>query len=459
MTYNEERNKVMNTVIQNLFYEKGKTNTLELIISSGCNQKCEYCYLVKHAHKMYTSESNDKNNILHNLPILLDYLREIQYEFNAYDIFSGEFFSLPYWEDILEIIYNDSLKYPIPKNISIPTNMTFILDENKTKKVSDWLNKCKQSGINIHLSASVDGPIELENIERPLLNNTVKDEAFFDKLFTFMAKYHVGAHPMITKEFVKNYKYNYDFWLNNLAKYNVTSELNNNLYLIPMFLMVRDEEQWDKESLNSYKEFLWYAAKRDLEVLHKNDVQDFAMHMADNFCNNMKHLGTYNSMQPYMLAIPSEKNKIPCSIQSGLKIRVGDLKIVPCHRLTYKNLIFGEFILNEDKTKITHIQGDKVELMHKIFTFNPLRSMMKCSDCKIRAFCAKGCLGSQLERTSELFACEENVCDMYFTVYKTIHEIAEHYGIYDIVAKNIEVPPERRKFIAYVRETMSSLSI
>ncbi len=85
--------------------------------------------------------------------------------------------------------------------------------------------------------------------------------------------------------------------------------------------------------------------------------------------------------------------------------------------------------------------------------------MMKCTNCDLKYFCAKGCLGSQYENQHEMFASNDSVCKMFETKYVTIHEIAEKYGIYDIIEQAIEIPLERRKFINYVREVLSKHSL
>lgn len=456
MTFEEMKNQLFKSYL--LRYNKNGSD-LELIISSACNQQCEYCYLFKHGHEMYTKESNDRDNILNNLPILLDYLKKEKYAFKDYDIFSGEFFQLPFWEDVLEIIYNDAITYPpYTKTITIPTNMSWLLNDNITSKVESWYKKLDEVSVGFHISPSVDGPLELENIERPLNSKDLeKNNSFYDKLFSFLRDHNSGAHPMITKQFVSNYKQNYDFWIDNIKKYNCVKP-NTDIYNIPMLLEVRDPDQWNSvEALKNYKDFLWYVAEKDLKELHNNDLKDFAIHMADDFTDDFSPLGKYCHNQPYILALPYFKSGMCCSIQAGLKVRVGDLAVVPCHRTCYPHMIYGNFILNDEKTQIIGEQGKHVELGYKIMTLNPNRSIMKCSSCSIQSFCSKGCLGSQYENKKELFAAQEEVCDLYMVKYKTIHEIAEHYGIYDIINNSLEIPSKRRETINYARKLSSNI--
>ena len=78
--------------------------TLELYITSTCNQSCEYCYLCKYPD-LYPAEYNKPELIKKNLKILLDYLIVNKCQIPILDLFSGEIWHNQYGWDILEIIY------------------------------------------------------------------------------------------------------------------------------------------------------------------------------------------------------------------------------------------------------------------------------------------------------------------------------------------------------------------
>ena len=85
-----------------------------------------------------------------------------------------------------------------------------------------WYKKFLERRIDLRLSASVDGPSDLELDVRPFKGankNISKEQKFYDRLFNYFHKYKTGAHPMISKNFLKNYEYNYNFWYENLKKY------------------------------------------------------------------------------------------------------------------------------------------------------------------------------------------------------------------------------------------------
>lgn len=458
MTYQEEQNKLFSSFLDR-YMKKGES--VEFIISSVCNQQCEYCYLFKHGHEMYPPASNNKQNILTNLKLLLEYLEEKEYKYSIYDVFSGEFFQLSFWEEVFQIFYDHHKKYKKKDmTMSIPTNMSFLLDEEETKKVEAWIKKFSEIKIFLYLSCSIDGPEDLEELERPIINYpNIKNKDFYDRLFKFMSKYQLVAHPMVTKNFVAKYKEHYDWWIDNVIKYDCkfTKPSGAICYSIPMFLEVRDPDQWDEESIENYRKFLWYMAEKDLATIHHNDIEQLCYHIVDDFSDGMMDLGEYTHVQPYTIAFPNGQKSLPCSIQSGMVCRVGDLAIVPCHRTCYPHMVYGFLETNNEKTKIIGERGERVTLAHKIQTCNPNRSFLKCSDCEIKSFCVKGCLGSQYENNRELFAVSDKVCDMFKVKYKTIHEICEHYKVYDFVKDNFLIPQERKEFVEYARQICDQL--
>ena len=82
---------------------------------------------------------------------------------------------------------------------------------------------------------------------------------------------------------------------------------------------------------------------------------------------------------------------------------------------------------------------------------------MKCSSCPIQSICIKGCLGSQYEHTNELFCAEDTVCDLFYTKYKTIDEIAKRYDLYNWLDKQYTINSNRKDFVHYAKRIIESL--
>lgn len=454
--------KEQEQLLLNFLTTKERTaKSVEFIISSVCNQSCEYCYLYKHGSKMYPPESNNAQNIVKNFKILLEWLDENNFTYENYDIFSGEFFALNFWEDILQIIYdsNKERHNTTYKVVGIPTNASFLLDEEKTEKIEKWMKKLPEVNVDLYLSLSVDGPKDLEFLERPLKNSTIKQNDFYKRFFDFRKKHHLSSHPMVTKNFVKNYKKYYDWWIDTTIEEGIMgmNQEGKEIYNIPMLLEVRDAEQWDEESLKNLEACYNYIADKDFESLHHKNLDDFAYHFFDFYSDeDYKEMrGDYTHVQPYIIGFPYLQFKMPCSIQGGAVFRVGDLAYVPCHRTCYPNHIYGKFIVENDK--IVGMKAEHPALAFKVKNLNPNRSMLKCSDCPINFFCLKGCLGSQYEHTGEMFCPEDEVCEMFRVKYRTIHQIALRYGLYDWLNNNVEISKERRDYVNYVRKYLEQL--
>ena len=117
----EYRNKAGRKFLDKTIFTDGKKD-LELSFSAACDKSCYYCYLKDFGDKLYPCAPTEQ--ILNNLRDLLDYLTQKRYCFNQLDIFTGEFFALPYWRDVLDIILES--KFRRYYGIVIPTNFSFV---------------------------------------------------------------------------------------------------------------------------------------------------------------------------------------------------------------------------------------------------------------------------------------------------------------------------------------------
>lgn len=453
MNYQESRDALFQSYLD--VYCKS-AEAVEFIISSQCDQKCEYCYLQKHGVEMNYPRANHEEDVLNNLKLFLDYLEENNYQYKTYDIFSGEFFQLPYWEKVFQIFYDNQERIGKKERfMSIPTNYSFCGNAELYEKVIEWIEKFREVNCSVHLSCSIDGPEETEKITRPN-QKLVRDDAFYDRVCKLIAKYSFAFHPMISKHFLKDYKKNYDWLLDKVFSYNMQFNSYGTICLnSPMLLEVRDTAEWDEESLHNYKDFLNYVAEKDLELFYHGNKEEFAIKIFDDFSDEYVKTTGFARTQPYILNYPYVcGNKMSCSIQHHAVCRLGDLTMAPCHRLYYSEFEYGNFIKNEENTKIIGVHGLNSTLGFKIKTLNPIRSNLKCGGCKYRAFCLQGCLGSQYENTTEIFANQDAVCNMFETKYTTIHEICEKYGLYDIILNNPLVQAGRKEFIKYARNVL-----
>ena len=83
--FQKEQNELLEYLVKNVFLNKfekakdtnlfiGDTPGIEFYITSVCNQKCSYCYLVKHGDELYPKEIRDKDTIIRNMERVFEYL-------------------------------------------------------------------------------------------------------------------------------------------------------------------------------------------------------------------------------------------------------------------------------------------------------------------------------------------------------------------------------------------------
>lgn len=414
----KERDLALTTLFEKQFFRNYTKDThkftkLEIIVTPECNLNCEYCYINNYRDKLYPKNIRDHDTILKNLDILLNWIQENEYYIKDFDIFSGEFFVGNLGFQVLDKIYNQLLKRKFCDFIVIPTNFYFISSDRLTEKVIFNLERFKKINTEIILSCSIDGKYVDESAR--ISKSDYRTDEYYDKVFQFCKKYHCGFHPMVSIDFINNYEKCYSWWIDNIVKLCGKDDAKNHK---PMFLEVRNDG-WDQETLQKYSDFLWFAFKTDLEKLFNNDLEEMVDYL-------MPEKGSNNNLR-----IPGKVARITCSIQANPIIRLGDLAIVPCHRTSYDDLIYGNFKVENDK--IVGIQERNYPLATTIYSMNPNVSHPKCSGCIIREICLRGCLGSQLEVNKDPFLPIESVCNLMFTKFSTLKEIFNYYDVWSIL--------------------------
>lgn len=444
-TFQETKNNILQTFLNNTFipdFKNGSVDNdfeLELIISPFCNEHCSYCYIANYGRELFEGCDLSKENILSNLERILSCVHK-NYKFNTISIFSGEFFNLSYWTDIFDIFIKYAKKNKFCNSILIPTNATFLLDSERTKKVETYIELLKSVGIRLGLSLSIDGKI-IDKDARTL----DAGEDFYNRAFQFAYDYHYGFHPMVSKEFVENFKENYEWWLKNLSPYlELTNEDRINMGL--MLLEVRND-YWDEELIKKYYNGILEAAELDFKYLHHNSTLDFTdrfFHITDKW----KHWNYH------FISFPFENHRYTCSIQRSIQLRVADNAVVMCHRLQYPGMVAA--ILDFDSDEIKVKEAKNIDLFFKIKTTNPAASSPKCYNCPIRDFCMKGCLGSQYESSGELFNPIDSVCSLLKERYRAMNAIGEKYGLYDSL-KYFNLSDKNLKYINKTREILCKI--
>lgn len=403
-----------------------RTKDLELSFSADCDKSCYYCYLKDYGDKLYPKASSV--DILDNLKMLLDWLYENNYSFNSLDIFSGEFFALPYWKDVFDILLNS--KFKNYNGIMIPTNFSFV-ERGLSDEIYNYKKQFESKGFIFHLSCSIDSFDDYKT--RPCKNHEqVNVQQVLDQVERFKA----GLHPMVSPAFLKNYKENADFWIQTTKRFDDT----------PMLLEVRNNF-WDDDSLVNLSKFMFYFTDKLLNNVLNNDIDIFAK----SFFFYDKEYKRYNCS---LIEFPHILQRMSCSFQSTIFIRVSDLTFIPCHRLSYPQFNYG--FLQKTKNGLKYRENN-LDFHITAMTYNPISFLPKCSNCTIKSFCIKGCMGSQFENNRDPFIPIDSVCKLEKVKYLVNHKIAKKYNLYDVMLNDPLLSEVEEANIRYVISLLNQL--
>lgn len=409
-------------------------SSLEIFITSTCNQSCEYCYLYNNPG-IYPPEYNNKTLILNNLKILYNWIEGKNFFIPKIEFYSGEIWHSDYGLEVLEITYQSLKDKKWTEFITIPSNCSFVRNESQLNKIQRYINKFARIGVRIAFSISVDGAI-IENEMRPLNNTEIKNDNFYDRLMLFAAHNNYCFHPMVAAKSAHKWIENHKWWEAQCEKYDLDVEKI-------MMLEVRNND-WDEESIKYYLEFLDYLIDRYKHVYCNDNNVEFFKHYF-NFNENSKLDGYI----PYAL---SEADTFAgCTVSNHMTVRLGDMAICPCHRTAYNKYLYGWFEIKDNQ--IIDIIGHNPQMASRILMANNNIATLECDICPINERCLKGCYGSQLEIEGDPFIPIQSVCNFFKAKYVFLVKKYVSMGILDFIDSyspvfiNYEMLYKTKKFI------------
>lgn len=439
MSYAELNDKLLNDFYNVFFFEKWKNCDssngfdLELIFSPKCNLKCEYCYINKNNENIYFQTPWNEEKTLHNVDVLLNWLYKNSYNPTLH-IFSGELFAQESgWKLIEKILhfYETHNDKPVPDKIIIPTNATFLRNEELQKRMDKICSDFGEIGIDLLLSFSFDG-LHADSITRkykadidiPLKQDI--DQHYYDMLFAYMRDHGFLPHPMISPENVHVWKDNFLWFAEMHEKYNMPL---NTLYL----LEVRNAN-WTPTTIGYFREFLQFLMDYWWErVDHEPDR--FISYMCDR--NSRKGISGGNNILRNNFYTGGASCQSSCVISNQMMVRMSDLALFPCHRLLYPELQMAHFEKQEDGDLI--LKNDSIELNIGIHSFSP-SSLPLCTTCMLNHMCVTPCYGSNYEITKDMFTPIPSVCQLEYVKVKTILEKLIEYDAYELFLDRTESP-------------------
>lgn len=455
MTFQDENNQLLQSIINPYYYfwklDKDKQYefnkningniTFEIFVTPRCNQACSYCYLVKHGKDLYPEDCLDEDMILHNLDILLKYCLESGFRFPKFDIFSGEILGTSLGNKVLTKIIDYVKKGLQIDMVVIPSNCSFIYSDAATKFIQSCIDTANEYGCRICISASVDGKLIETKTRNFCAGKEVSEKArtdmFYDRLFNFLKKNNFGVHPMVSALSVKYWPEQYDWWVDILKN----RLERDSLYEAAMFLEVRDNN-WTDEAIKDYIVFLNHMMDVDIKEDWSGKEAEFIDFITPD--RNTSLLGDRPSYKGYgtnyvPYKIPHKVMTLGCSAQTSFSVRLGDLAIYPCHRLSYEKFVYGKYVVENDK--IVGIKAKNVLLANRIIG-QSTKGMMGCNSCVIDDFCIRGCYGAQYENSKEIFYPCDTVCKFdkirLLFIYEKIKYIYDKYNLKDKIIIDFE---------------------
>jgi radical SAM protein with 4Fe4S-binding SPASM domain len=419
MTYQEENNKLAESFFEHSF-GKGYRNpeakecenfqSLEIFFNNKCNLSCKYCYLQRFDEGLYPKDLQDGEKLIKNLQLFLDWMDTKDYVPKHVELFSGEvFIQEAGWKAIDTILNHYENKKRKPEFLIVPTNFTFILSPDLTRRVEDMLTRSQDIGLPIGLSSSFDGKYCEAN--RPFKSGKeIRDDDYYDKVFQFAKKWGTGFHPMVYSEHIEDWEKNWLWFQENFTKHKLSWK---NIYL----LEVRNVE-WTNKQIQDFGKFVEFLIKWTFKYPCRGDVGIFL-----DFLFN----GGFNILRNPLTSIG---RGIGCSIQSAVALRLGDLTWVPCHRTSYSPFNFGHFKVENDK--ITSFEAKNVDMLTAMYSFDA-STQPWCEQCLLKSLCSFGCLGSQLEVTGDPFTPIPTVCELQHVKVGAMIKAYRELGILDEV--------------------------
>lgn len=402
-------------------------SSLELTLNTSCNLKCKYCYYKNFGKQLYPPSISKPKLLLKNLDILFEWLTENQLYPNI-DLFSGELFMQETGFKAVEKSINFYKENDIKGEITVPTNFTWILDDKKVDRIKSLLLESRKNNIKMHLSASIDGKL-IENENRPFKNGTIRNDEFYDKIFTFASEWGAGFHPMV-------YSHNIEKWIDNFlwfqemfSKYNINW---TGLYL----LEVRNKE-WTKDQLKEYYKFCRFCIRY---VYNRSGVK------AEDFTDFIFKNKVFNIFSPFGKVGRGNG----CSIQSAIQLRIGDLTHMVCHRASYKTHALWKFKTENDK--IVDIEAFNPALFFS-WASSDYINFPYCEGCFLKNFCLGQCWGSMFETNRSPFIPIPTVCALEHTKVKAIFDELRELDLDKQFALRYKGMPEKFNTIKMYYET------
>ncbi len=423
---------VLETILDKRFFtpwREGETDgpaslwpdsNLELYVTAACNQKCEYCYLVRHK-ELYPREAMEPETIKKNMEIFLGWCLEQGFSFNKIDLFSGEIWHYKFGWEILDILLSYIRRGLRVKSVMIPTNASFVLSDRAAVEIMNRIEDYGNAGCCLQFSGSIDGGLS-DGITRKgndsQLTGEKNSDDFYDRFFSFWRQFGFLFHPMVSAENVKYWKENFQWWEDWCTKFDY------DVFRDVMMLEVRNDG-WTEGNIRDYTDFLDFLIDKFLAERCGGDVQRLANHL---FLTDIFTPGGSGYINFGLTKADAFQG---CTVSDMLTVRLGDLAIPPCHRTAYDELLYGSFQVEDGK--ITGVEEHNPQMASRILFQDSILCSPGCDRCPYSYFCLRGCYGAQREAEKDPFMPMESVCRLFKGKIDFLIDKYEKLGVWGVL--------------------------
>lgn len=197
-------------------------------------------------------------------------------------------------------------------------------------------------------------------------------------------------------------------------------------------LEVRDGT-WDDNSIEDLIRFCDYLSDWQFKKFNydKKKMLQFVLKYYPNHEKEEEYAQTsYNLLTFNFMGIPAGFESPSCTFTKLLMIRALDLALVPCHRQSYEELVYGKFAVKDNKIEGLNPQN----LGYMIANTHLKRGCLpKCENCYLAEICTGFCFGSSYEDFKNPYVPQQQVCRMFkakfhFLIYKYYS-----WGLFDLL--------------------------
>lgn len=339
---------------------------MALLLTQSCNLRCIYCY--GDGGEYGVGGSMEEKTALRAVDWLIEQAGKIK-KINIV-FFGGEpFLNYPLMEKIVQYTEKKALEMGKKVGFSVTTNAT-LLDDKKISFIKEH---------NIHITISIDGPREIQDIQRPFANGKGSYEVIFPKIKKLLKVIpETRAHAVLVDD--RNIHI-----IKNALKEIGFSEVS---------ILPASASLFDGKSAKAKLERKIDGVLKEVEI----EAEAWIYHTKNRNSESLKNLLSSGQLSECILYFLHNKKKLH-ACGAGLKFVgvscSGDIYL--CHRF-----------VGMDEYKLGNVFTRDID--REKYQESPITQIEKCINCFAKYYCAGGCKHDNASSCGSAFKPSEDMC-------------------------------------------------